>query len=185
MVPSRPRRPDSEPTHTVFPAQLRVGDCFTDNDEEWEVVEAPSTRTGGSREGPRPHDPAVGAAAGGPRHRVTDRRRALLVAALGFARVDVRPEPPELRVLRAWLSSWAGIGAIVTGMVRQGFDVDLMSLGPGRWQTTFLAANPIGGAPVAAGYAEAPMPGAAVQRAAWAALHHPLLQRGGAGAGEP
>ncbi len=36
----------------------------------------------------------------------------------GFARVDVCPEPPELRPLRAWLGSWTGIGAIEIGMAR-------------------------------------------------------------------
>src|SRR5262245_22428958 len=99
-----------------------------------------------------------------------DNRRALMVAALGFARVRVHPEPPELRTLRAWLGSWAGIGAIARGMIRQGFDVHLMTVGPSRWQATFLAPNPIGGAPIEAGYAEAPTPTAAVQEAAWKAL---------------
>ncbi|MGH7310065.1 MAG: hypothetical protein ACREK6_15375 [Candidatus Rokuibacteriota bacterium] len=45
--PSRARQPSPESSHTVFPAQLRVGDRYTDDDGEWEVVEGPSTRTGG------------------------------------------------------------------------------------------------------------------------------------------
>ncbi len=59
------------------------------------------------------------------------RRRALLTAALGFARVDVRPEPPELRACAPGSVRGRGLARFVTGMVRQGFDVDLMSLGPG------------------------------------------------------
>jgi hypothetical protein len=97
-----------------------------------------------------------------------DRRRALLVAALGF--LQVRLAPPEVAPLRRWLDSWTGIGAVVTGMTRQGFDADLMSCGPKRWQATFLAANPQGGAPLAHGHAEQPLPWHAVQRAAWQAL---------------
>jgi hypothetical protein len=69
-----------------------------------------------------------------------------------------------------WLDSWIGIGAIVTGMLRQGYDVDLMSLGPARWQATFLEANPHGGAHVVAGYAEDTRPWGAIQQAAWVAL---------------
>ncbi len=53
---------------------------------------------------------------------MADARRALLVAALGFARAVVSPEPPELRALRAWLGSWTGIGAIEIGMARQGYE---------------------------------------------------------------
>jgi hypothetical protein len=48
-----------------------------------------------------------------------DRRRVLLYAALGFARLEVEP-PPELRTLQRWMGSWAGIGAIITGILRQG-----------------------------------------------------------------
>jgi hypothetical protein len=72
--------------------------------------------------------------------------------------------------LRRWLGSWQGIGAVITGMLRQGYDVDLSSVGPARWQVTFLEANPQGGAPLAAGYAEEPRPWLAVQQAAWQAL---------------
>jgi hypothetical protein len=56
-----------------------------------------------------------------------DRYRASLAAALGFSRLDLQPAPLELRTLQRWMGSWAGIGAIITGMLRQGFDVDLRS----------------------------------------------------------
>ncbi len=45
------------PTLSALPMQLRVGDRFIDNDEEWEVVEAPSTRTGGKAVWTRIHRP--------------------------------------------------------------------------------------------------------------------------------
>jgi hypothetical protein len=55
-------------------------------------------------------------------------------------------------------------------MLRQGYDVDLSSVGSGRWQATFLGTNPHGGAPLAAGYSEQATPWQAVQEAAWQAL---------------
>jgi hypothetical protein len=51
-----------------------------------------------------------------------DQPRALLVAALGF--LQLRQAPPEVAPLRRWIDSWTGIGAVVTGMERQGYDVD-------------------------------------------------------------
>jgi hypothetical protein len=99
-----------------------------------------------------------------------DRRRALLVAALGFAQFELRPSPPPLTALKTWLASWSGLGAVAAGMLRQGYDMDLSSCGPDRWHATFLTANPVGGAPVVASDAAAATPWAAVQRAAWKAL---------------
>lgn len=100
------------------------------------------------------------------------KRRSLLLAALGFARLELRgaPEPPALHALKAWLGSWAALGAIMVGMTRQGYDVDLMTVGPARWQATFLEPNPTGGAPLVAGHAEQAEPWRALQEAAWAAL---------------
>ena len=45
-----------------------------------------------------------------------DRRRALLVAALGFALLNRWQAVRELVMLQAWLDSWSGLGAIVVGM---------------------------------------------------------------------
>ena len=45
-MPSR-RRPDPEPTLSLSPAQLRIGDRFTDADGEWEVASDPQTYRGG------------------------------------------------------------------------------------------------------------------------------------------
>src|SRR5438046_3202869 len=46
LMPSR-RRPDPEPTLSLSPAQLRIGDRFTDADGEWEVASNPQTYRGG------------------------------------------------------------------------------------------------------------------------------------------
>ncbi len=45
-------------------------------------------------------------------------RGALLIAAPGFARVRFAEPSPPLMALRRWLDSWAGIGAVATGMAR-------------------------------------------------------------------
>src|SRR3989442_2349029 len=63
------------------------------------------------------------------------RRRALLVAALAAARVTSRE--PALLVVHAWLDSWRGIGSIVVGMARHGYDLSLAS-DPDGWRATFL-----------------------------------------------
>ncbi len=101
----------------------------------------------------------------------TDNRRALLVAALGFARVQVQPEPPVLRTLRTWLGSWAGIGAIETGMARQGFDLQLTRYEDRGWRANFYPAGIAHS--IVSGSGWAPSASAAVQEAAWRALHHP------------
>jgi hypothetical protein len=54
-----------------------------------------------------------------------DRRRALLIAALGF--LQLREQPPEVAPLRRWLDSWTGLEAVVDGMVRQGFVIRSLS----------------------------------------------------------
>ena len=51
---------------------------------------------------------------------MTDRRRALLVAALGFALLERWQSVRELVTLHAWLDTWSGLGAIVVGMQRHG-----------------------------------------------------------------
>ena len=57
----------------------------------------------------------------------TDRRRALLTAALGF--LQVAPRRPALHALHSWLDSWAGIGHVVVGMERYGFQLSLKKYG--------------------------------------------------------
>jgi hypothetical protein len=99
-----------------------------------------------------------------------DRRRSLLVAALGFALLELRPPPAELAPLRRWLDSWAGVGIVVDGMIRQGFDVALTRHGDAEpaWRALFY---PAGFLHVSrAGAAWATTPWRAVQPAAWEAL---------------
>ena len=57
---------------------------------------------------------------------MTDPRRSLLVAALGF--LQLSPQAPALRALHAWLDSWRGVGLIVEGMRRQGYRVSLREI---------------------------------------------------------
>jgi hypothetical protein len=65
---------------------------------------------------------------------VSDQRGRLLVAALGFAGLPRASYDRALWALRFWLDSWAGIGAIATGMARQGFDLQLTRYDARGWR---------------------------------------------------
>jgi hypothetical protein len=98
---------------------------------------------------------------------MTDRRLEALRAALGFLRLG--SNAPELQLLHAWLDSWAGIGLVVTGMTRLGFELGLDQR-TGAWLAVFYAGSG-GHRPVApAAVAQAVSPWAAVQTAALEAL---------------
>ena len=93
-----------------------------------------------------------------------NRRRRLLVAALGFLQLE--PRARELRLLHGWLSTWNGIGLIAAGMERHGYALSLCKIRDDGWAASFdhhpmLAPD---------GFATAATPWAAVQRAAWAAM---------------
>ncbi len=62
-------------------------------------------------------------------------RRTLLYAAL--AAVLVKSRTPELALVHSLLDSWRGIGFIIVGMLRHGFDLTLTSYQQG-WRATFL-----------------------------------------------
>jgi hypothetical protein len=49
-----------------------------------------------------------------------DARRAILYAALGFCQLAEAPAAPEVTGLKAWLSTWSGIGHIVVGWSGKG-----------------------------------------------------------------
>ena len=94
---------------------------------------------------------------------VTDPRRALLLAALGFLRLP--PRAPELRLLHRWLDSWAGIGHVVIEMERMGFRVSIKKYGngDGSWVAQFNKDV----ATSAEGFGSGSTPWRAVQAAAW------------------
>jgi len=91
-----------------------------------------------------------------------------LRATLGFLRLQT--QTPELRLLHAWADTWAGVGAIVAGLHRTGYDLDLRQYGDGHWRATFyvtgLAHSILGGS------AWEPTVWRAVQLAGWNALQH-------------
>jgi hypothetical protein len=96
-----------------------------------------------------------------------DSRARLLRAALGFLLLE--PHAPELGLMHAWLDNWRGIGHVVTGMKRQGYEVSIGDHG-GQWIAVFYEGH--GGYEQldAAGTAQAATPWEAVQRGAWQAL---------------
>jgi hypothetical protein len=64
-----------------------------------------------------------------------DRRALLLLVALEAARLRTNAHP--VPALRAWLDSWNGLGAVVTGMERHGYDASLTRY-PEGWRAAFL-----------------------------------------------
>jgi hypothetical protein len=80
----------------------------------------------------------------------------------------VPPTELELRVLHRWLDCWRGVGDVVTGMKRQGYDLSIGDHG-GQWIAVFYEGDGGYEAMRAAGTARATLWGA-VQRAAWDAL---------------
>jgi len=89
-----------------------------------------------------------------------------LRAAFGFAQLE--PRALELRLLHRWLDSWRGIGDIVNGMHRAGWDLQLTEYGDGYWHATFYVTGQAHS--IVGGSAWEATPWRAVQRAAWAAL---------------
>src|SRR6266545_8317147 len=58
-----------------------------------------------------------------------DPRGQLLCSALGFAGCSMPSYDRALDALRSWLDSWSGIGHVVVGMARQGYDLQLTRYG--------------------------------------------------------
>jgi hypothetical protein len=103
-----------------------------------------------------------------------EKRRALLVVALGFALLDLRsaPEPPALRALRTWLGSWRGVGLITEAMWRQGYEIALTSDEHG-WRATFIHRDHLVQPWIGQVLSWWSTPWRAVQEAAWKALYTP------------
>jgi hypothetical protein len=64
-----------------------------------------------------------------------DQRGQLLRAAVGFAGLPRPSYDRALWALRVWLDSWAGIGHVVGGMARQGYDLQLTRYDERGWRT--------------------------------------------------
>jgi len=97
-----------------------------------------------------------------------DQRGCLLRAALGFLALE--PRASELQLLHRCFDTWRGVGDVVMGMQRQGFQLSLGDHGAGQWIAIFYMGHG-GQQPLeAAGTAQAPTPWAAVQAAARHAL---------------
>jgi hypothetical protein len=62
-------------------------------------------------------------------------RRSLLAAALGFALLE--GHAAGLLAVRSWLSTWSGIGNVIAGMHRQGYDIQLTQYDERGWRATF------------------------------------------------
>jgi hypothetical protein len=92
------------------------------------------------------------------------RRRHLLLTMLAATRFPYPPDQvPELvRLLRGWFSNWAGIGRIVAGMSRQGFDLQLTRYDRDGWRATFY--------PEGRAHSVTQAVGSAWERTAWGAV---------------
>src|SRR5438445_9711364 len=100
-------------------------------------------------------------------------RRTLLYAAL--AAVHVKRATPDLALVHSLLVSWRGIGLIVVGMLRHGFDLSLVSY-PQGWRATFLHRSHVLHPWIGQVIMWWPTPWQAVQEAAWQALNTPFAQ---------
>ena len=100
----------------------------------------------------------------------SDRRRALLTAALGFLQLPAQTSAQA--ALHAWLDSWRGVGLIIDGMRRQGYRVSLREID--AWVASFRHDSMVSDD----GFGSAPTPWGAVQEAAWVAVKTKLGRSG-------
>jgi hypothetical protein len=98
---------------------------------------------------------------------MTERHTRSLRAALAFLRL--RANAPELQLLHAWLDNWAGLGLIVAGMTRHGFQLGLDQR-TGQWLALFYRGTGGHQPMTVAGTGQAARPWGAVQDAAWKAV---------------
>ena len=99
----------------------------------------------------------------------TPQRRSLLEAAHGFALI-ARSAP--LGVLHSWLSTWTGVGHVIDGMHRQGYDVQLTQYEERGWRATFYVTGMEHSATSSTASAWEPTPWRAVQRAGLTLCEH-------------
>ena len=94
---------------------------------------------------------------------IVDRRARLMLAALGFLRLE-GPLPPVLHALHRWLDTWRGIGHLAVGMARQGYDLQLTRYDDRGWRETYFASG-MEHSPTSA-------TGTAWERTPWRAVQH-------------
>ena len=99
---------------------------------------------------------------------MTDRLARLLLVTLEAARLDA--DLPVLGALRSWLNSWRGIGHVVVGMARPGYDLQLTRYDEKGWRATFYTTGMEHSPTSATGTGWERTPWHATQRAAWEAL---------------
>ena len=92
--------------------------------------------------------------------------RSTFITTLAFAHLP--PHEPELRLLHRYLDSRRGIGDLVGGMHRAGWDVQMTEYGDGHWRATFYVTGQAHS--IIGGSAWEPAPWRAVQKAASEAL---------------
>ena len=97
-----------------------------------------------------------------------DQRGRLLSATLDFLALE--PSEPELRRLHRCFDNWRGIGDVVAGMARQGYDLELRRYDGRGWRAMFFAEGFEHSFTSLAGAGWALSPWAAVQHAARNAL---------------
>ena len=96
---------------------------------------------------------------------ITDRRRALLTAALDF--LQLSQEPTEVATLRRYMDSWRELRDVLGGLNAQGYDLELRQC-PAGWRANLY---PTGTAhSIVVSSAWEPTPWRAMQQAAWNAL---------------
>ena len=99
-----------------------------------------------------------------------NQRGRLLRAALGFADCSMPSLDRALHALRTWLDCWSGIGHVVVGMARQGYDLQLTRYDEKGWRATFYTTGMEHSITSATGTGWERTPWHATQRAAWEAL---------------
>ena len=103
-----------------------------------------------------------------------DQRGRLLRAALGFAGLPCPSYDRAHWALRTWLDSWSGIGHVVVGRHRQGYDLQPTQYDDRGWRATFDPTGMEHSPTSARGSAWEPTPWNAVQGATRDALRRRL-----------
>jgi len=81
-----------------------------------------------------------------------------------------------LEALHRWLDSWPGLGAVVAGMARQGYDLQLTRYDEWGWRATFYTSGREHSPTSATGTTYERTPWRAVQSAAWEALKNDTIE---------